>query len=159
MRDFLTGTALVFNIVYTLALYVGMAISLYAIAKNNNVRHAWIAFVPVLQYYIIGTLCEEYIILGFRIRCLQWSMAGLELLQTFLGFFGGLIFFPIRILVRLLLVLVLHKFFYLFEPRRAVPYALLSMLGRLPLVILLFVIKDRPMVMSAGAFPYPFARR
>ncbi len=159
MRDFLTGTALVFNLVYTLALYAGMAVSLYAIAKNNNVRHAWLAFVPVLQYYIIGTLCEEYVVFGFRIRCLQWSMVGLELLQTFLGFFGGFLFFPVRILVNLLLVLVLHKFFYLFDPRRAVLYALLTMLGRLPLVILLFVIKDKPMVMSAGAFPYPFARR
>lgn len=157
--NFLAGTALVVNVIYTLALYAGMAYSLYYIAKGNNVPHPWIAFIPVLQYYIIGSLCEEYVVLGFRIRHLQWSMVGLELLQTLLGFLGGFLLFPLRILVNLLLVLVLHKFFYLFEPRRAVFYAFLTMLGRLPLTILLFLLKDKPMVMSAGAFPYPFARR
>ncbi|MEE1012766.1 MAG: hypothetical protein U0L92_00400 [Clostridia bacterium] len=57
------------------------------------------------------------------------------------------------------MVLVLHEFFYLFQPQKALFYAVLSLLGRLPAAIILFVIKDYPMCMSAGAYPYPFSHR
>lgn len=159
MQSFFTNTLIVLHLLYTVALCAGTAISLYTIAKRQNIPHAWIAFIPVLQYYIIGSLCEEYVLLGMRIRFLQWIIVLLELLQVVLGFLGGILLFPLRIFINLLLVLVLHKFFYLFDPKHAVLYAGLSLLGRLPFVIILFFLRKKPIVMSAGAFPYPFARR
>ena len=159
MRAFFNNTSLVLHILYTIGLCVCMAINLYTIAKRQNIRHAWIAFIPIFQYYIIGALCEEYVLLGFRIRFLQWVMIFLELLQVVLGILSGILFLPLRILINLLLVLVLHKFFYLFDPRHAVLYAALSILGRLPFAILLFLLRNKPIIMSAGAYPYPFARR
>lgn len=159
MREFLEGTALVMQIVYSIALYLAGAVSLFTIAKRNNVPGKWFAFFPVLQYYIIGSLCEEYLIARRRIRYLQWVMIVLALLQIYLGFFSGFFFFPVILTVNVLMALFLHKFFYLFVPSRATLYAILAMLGRLPLVLLLFFIKDKPMVMSAGAYPYPFRNR
>ena len=63
MHDFFMGAHLIFRVVYTLLLYAASAVSLYQIAKNNSVPNPWIAFIPVLQYYIIGSLCEEYMMM------------------------------------------------------------------------------------------------
>ncbi len=159
MRSFLYGSALVFQIIYSIALYLAGAVSLFLIAKRNSVPNKWIAFVPVFQFYIVGSLCEEYILLGRRIRHLQWIMILLEFLQIYFSFFSGFFFAPARLVVNILTALFLHKFFYLFTPSRATIYAIVAMFGRLPLVILLFLLKDKPMVMSAGAYPYPFGNR
>lgn len=159
MREFLNGAALVTQIIYSLVLYLAASISLYPIAKRNNVRGKWLAFLPVLQYYIIGSLCEEYLLARHRIRFLQWLMPILALLQIYFSLFTGFFFFPARLVVGILMALFLHKFFYLFVPSRATLYALLSLLGRIPFAIALFLVKDKPMVMSAGAYPYPFNTR
>ena len=157
--NFFAGVYIMFRCIYSIALYLAMAVSLYTIAKNNNVPNPWIAFIPIVQYSIIGSICEEYVIFGFRIRALQWTLVVLELLQVFLSFTIGFLYLPLRIVINILIVLVLHKFFYLFSPQRAFIYAILSLFGRLPLVIILFLIKDYPMCMSAAAFPYPFEKR
>lgn len=157
--DFLAGISIIFRCVYSAVLYFAMAISLYSIAKNNNVPNPWLAFIPIVQYYIIGSLCEEYVIFGFRIRRLQLTLVLLELLQVFLGIASPAIYIPLRIIVNILIVLVLHKFFYLFSPQHAFLYAALSLFGRLPLVIIMYMIKDRSVCMSAAAFKYPFENR
>ncbi len=158
MRTLLEGSALIMRIAYTFVLYLAMAFSLYTIGKRNHVRGKWLAFVPIFQYFIIGSLCEEYVIARHRIRFLQWVMVLLALLQIYFSLFSGFFFAPAKLVVNLLMALILHKFFYLFVPSRATIYAILSMLDQLPLTIILFFIKDKPMVMSAGAYPYPFGR-
>ncbi len=159
MRELLAGTALIIRILSDVVLYLAMAISLFIIAKRNNVRGKWLAFLPVVQYCIIGSLCEEYILARRRIRFLQWIMPILALLQIYFGLFSGFFFAPAKLVVNVLMALFLHKFFYLFVPSRATICALLSLLGQIPLTILLFFVKDKPMVMSAGAYPYPFGNQ
>lgn len=155
---FMLYTGAVIKITYSLALYLGMAFSLYSIAKHNNIKNPWIAFIPFFQYYIIGSLCEEYVLLGVKITKLQWFMVLLAFLQV-VTTFGNFTSFVVSILLNILIALILHKFFYLFDPSKALIYAGISIFGRLPLVIVLFLIKDRPIVMSAGAYQYPFANR
>ncbi len=159
MREFLEGTALVIQMIYSILLYLGGAVALFTIARRNHAPRAWLAFIPILQFYIIGSLCEEYVLLGRRIRNLGWFFVLLEFLQIFLSFFAGFFFAPLRLVVNLLTALFLHKFFYLFNPRQATLYAILAMFGRLPLVIILFLLRHKPLLMSAGAYPYPFANR
>lgn len=159
MRELLIGSALMMQIVYSIALYLASSVFLYMIAKRNHVRWKWLAFLPVVQYYIIGSICEEYILARRRIRFLQWIMPVLALLQIYFSLFSGFFFAPAKLVVNFLMALFLHKFFYLFVPSRATIYAILSMFGRLPMVIILFLIKDNPMVMSAGAYPYPFGNQ
>lgn len=155
MNTLIHGTAYLINGLFFLAVYVVIAYALFCIAKNNNLNYAWLAFIPIAQYAIIGMLCEEYILFGVRIRPLSWIMVGLSLLQLILGS----LLLPLQLIVNLFMALVLHKFFYLFQPRRALLYAILSMLGSIPLAVILFLIKDMPMTMSAAAYPYPFANR
>lgn len=155
MFTLIHGTALMINSLFYLAIYVAIAYSLFCIAKNNNIRYPHLAFIPIAQYAIIGMLCEEYVILGVRLRPLSLVMIGLSLLQMVVG----TLLLPLQLIVNFLMALILHKFFYLFQPRRALIYSVLSLLGSLPLAIILFMIKDMPMQMSAAAYPYPFAER
>ena len=156
---FILGLNLVFSIIYNILIYAACAYSLYVIGKKNNVSNSWLAFIPILQYYIIGSICEEYEILGYRIKNLQWVLcviAGVQMLASVSTVFGAGI---IGILAGLLIALILHKFFYLFDPPKATVYALLCVFGRLPLAIVLFIIKNQYIQMSAGAYPYPFANK
>lgn len=156
---FVQGLNMIFNIVYLALTYVACAYSLYIIGRRNNVRNSWLAFIPVLQYYVIGSICEEYQLLGVRLKKLEWVMCALALLQILTRFstvFGAGV---IGFIAGLIIALIMHKFFYLFCPERAVIYAILCAFGRLPLAVILFLIKDRPMQMSAGAYSYPFANK
>ncbi len=156
---FVYGLNLLFNIIYAVLVFAVCGYSLFIIARRNNVKGSWLAFVPIFQYYIIGSICEEYQLLGVRLKKLQWVMCGLAFLQVLASlstvFGAGIIGF----LTGIVIALIMHKFFYLFSPERAMIYAILCVFGRLPLAIILFLIKDKPMQMSAGAYPYPFANK
>ena len=156
---FVQGLNMIFNIVYLILTYAACAYSLYIVGRRNNVKNSWFAFIPVLQYYIIGSICEEYQLFGVRLKKLEWVMCALALLQILTRFstvFGAGV---IGLISGLVIALVMHKFFYLFCPERAIIYAILCGFGRLPLAIILFLIKDKPMQMSAGAYIYPFANK
>lgn len=156
---FILGLNIIFTIAYNVAIYAACAYSLFIIGKKNNVSNAWLAFVPILQYYIIGSICEEYELLGLRIKNLQWVLcivAAVQVLASVSTVFGAGI---IGLIAGILMALSLHKFFYLFDPSKATIYAILCLFGRLPLAIILFLVKNMYIQMSAGAYPYPFANK
>ncbi len=138
---------------FYIVLYIFMSISLYSIGKRSSVKHLWFAFVPLLQYYIIGEICEEYQFLGFRIKKLGLLTALLFFLEFAIEFSR---FTPLLIVVAIFKALIFHKFYSLFTQRRALLYTAISTLGSIPLTIILFLIKDAPMYMSAAAYRYPF---
>lgn len=153
------GINIMFTVIYNIVIYAACAYSLYVIAKRNNVSNPWIAFVPILQYYVIGSLCEEYQLLGVRIKRLDIVMCVLAFIQALAGFssvFGAGI---IGLAVAVLIALVMHKFFSMFDSSTAVIFSVLCFFGRVPLAIILFLTKDKPIQMSAGAYKYPFADR
>lgn len=159
MFEFAINFSIILNILYYIAIYAVSAYSLYCIAKNCNVKYKFLAFVPVFQFYIIGAICEEYVIKGVYLRKMNWVMVGIVFLRIFLSILTGFAASILSIAASLLMALFLHKFFFLFNPQRAAIYTLFSILGNIPLIIILFLLRDKPMIMSAGAYPYPLANR
>ncbi len=160
MIDFLKIlTAYSLNIIYIIAIYVFSAFCLYKIAKNNNLSEPWMAFVPFLQYYIIGELCEEYIIFGYRIKNMRWVVVLFELIRTTVSFASGFLLFPIRIVVSLAYALIMHKFFYILNPERALIYSIIAMIGKLPMAIVLFLSRDERVTVSAAAYKHPLENK
>ena len=45
---------------FSIAMYVLTAISLYTIAQRRGIRKAWLAWVPVLNCWILGSLSDQY---------------------------------------------------------------------------------------------------
>lgn len=155
--EFILGIRLAFRIIFDIVVYAVCAGSLYVIANRNSVKYPYLAFIPIVQYYVIGAICEEYVIKGYRIKNLSLMMCVFLLIQTFSGFLGYGAAFLVEIVVGALVALIMHKFYYLFVPQYALPLALASLIGgRFVLAIILFFIKDKPMCMSAAAYRYPF---
>ena len=46
--------------VLSIATYVLSAIGLYAIAKRRGIHHPWLAWVPVADYWVLGSLSDQY---------------------------------------------------------------------------------------------------
>ncbi len=157
MFPFFAGIHITVSLIINLAIYLAIGFSLYRIAKNHHISYSWIAFIPIGQFALIGALCEEYILWDVRLRPLPLVMVGLALLDSV--YIGGILGVALSLAVSLLTALIFHKFFYLFDPQRAFIYAALSLLGGLPIAIILFLIKDKLMCMSAAAYPYPFPHR
>lgn len=153
MWKFIWGVNIIFTLIYQVAIYAGCAYSLYVIAKRNGVKVPVLAFVPFLQFYVVGSICEEYEIKGYRIKQLGLVMVLLSVIQAAgsISAAGGIF----SLAAGIFMALVFHKFYYLFSPQNAFIFALLSMF-ELPRVIILFMIKDKPMLMSAAAYHYPF---
>lgn len=146
-----------FVILIAIAVYVITAIGLYKIGARNGVKNSWLAFIPILQYYVVGSICEEYVLFGYRIKYLNWVMCIIMFFALMSG--GSFSLNIISLAATVLSLMILHKFFYLFNPQKAMVYTLLSLLGGIPIAIIIYILKDAPMVMSAGAYPYPFAEK
>ena len=155
----LFGISVAFRVLFSIAVYAVCAYSLYKIAKRNGVRYPYLAFIPIVQYYVIGSICEEYVIRGYRIKHLSVVLSLLLLVQTATGIMGIFSAMLINFAASALIALIMHKFYYLFMPQYALILAIISLIGgQLPLAIILFFIKDKPMLMSAAAYNYPFGR-
>lgn len=149
---------LVFSLIITVTAYAMSSYGLYCIAKRNNVKNPWIAFVPILHYYIIGSICEEYRIKGLEIKNLGVVLPLVLLVQVMSAYVPSYIAFVPSLIAGIFIALVMHKFFYLFDPAHAIVFALICLFGRLATAVIILIIKDMPMQMSAGAYRYPFER-
>lgn len=145
----------VIDLLIQLAVYGLTAFSLYRIAKNNQIRYAWLAWIPFVQFSLIGAVIEEYRIFNRTIPHAEWIILLLScsgLISTFVPFFG----WAIALAMNLLRLLFLHKFFTMLAPERAGVYTLLCVFGNIPLAIILFLCRDRQLWMSPGSYRYPF---
>lgn len=49
-----------FSSLLTLAGYVLMALGMYTIAKRRGIRHAWLAWLPVANLWLLGCVSDQY---------------------------------------------------------------------------------------------------
>ena len=50
----------VFSILFTVGMYVLMALGMYTIAKRRGIPMAWLAWVPVVSVWILGAIADDY---------------------------------------------------------------------------------------------------
>ena len=67
VEDFLSSGALVANLIanafgslWGVALYVLTAMGLYTIAKRRAINKAWLAWVPVVNCWLVGCISDQY---------------------------------------------------------------------------------------------------
>jgi len=54
------GISAVFSGIIHLAVFVFTALALYTIAKNRGIRNSWLAWIPVANVWILGSLSDQY---------------------------------------------------------------------------------------------------
>lgn len=90
-----------FSSLLNLAAYVFTALALYTIANRRGIRHAWMAWVPVLDVWILGSISDQFryvvkgenkskrkILLALSVICAVTTIVFIVML---LGIVGGLI--------------------------------------------------------------------
>lgn len=164
MRSFfevIAGIVGVFSItiyiIGCIAVYLVSSYGLYRAAINNQVKNPWIAFVPVLQSVIPGSLTEEYIFRGYKIPNLKIILPLIVLIRIIVSPLWRLPYRLLKLLTSVIIALILHKFFYLYKPQKALIYAVLCFIfGEVAFAVLMILLRDDSMIMSPGAYQYPF---
>lgn len=89
------AVVLIIALIIGIVCYVFMAIGLYSMAKNRKLDHAWLAWIPIAQSYVIGSLINDDVSIGslhipYAKIFLPLSTFGIALLIGILGIIPGL---------------------------------------------------------------------
>ncbi|SDI44404.1 hypothetical protein [Natribacillus halophilus] len=97
-----------------ITLYLLFAFGLFQLGKRNEVENAWLAFIPIAQYYTLGMVVWDRVPAGFR-NVLPWLLIGLAAGQIPLMLME--VFFPPFAILSILLSFVTVGFvlYALFE--------------------------------------------
>ena len=163
----LLGILLVAGI-FGLVLYILRSIGLHRIGKNCGVSAAWLAWIPVAHYYVLGAVAERDTPAGKKPFPFGVVMVILAAVSTVFGGFGSykldmpqyltdvigqpltLSISPLKALLSLVLIVfefvALYRIFHLVDPGHATLYLVLSILfsGFMPAILLFAVRKRQP---------------
>lgn len=158
-----------FALLYAIASYLLIAISLYLLAKDRNIQNPWMSFIPFCDNLIIGALAEDVyigkkkiphpglwlligdvIILPFSITelCLSISQS-LKLDEAFLTIpFVGVAFFSIfRMVLSLALLVytgfVIYNLFQKYDSEKALFFTIISCVIPIVFPILLLCVRKK----------------
>lgn len=114
----LGGVASFLFFIIGIGLFVLMAIGLYGLAKTENTGNEWFAFIPILQFYIVGKILKEVKISTYTIPQLELvlPLAPIAVLiaGSILGIIpliGGLLSIILNIAFAIFSIIVLFNFY------------------------------------------------
>ena len=129
-----------------IAAYVLTALGLYKLAQKQNFENAWLAWIPVAQFYIIGKIVGEAKFgTAFTIPRLELVLPLGAIAIGILGYIpvlGQLIALAYAVVCIYSLYLLYKKY----VPDQAVLYTILSAVGLF--AIFIFIIRDKDQVVS-----------
>jgi len=124
-----------------LVLYVLKSLGLYTLALNRNLENPWLAWIPIADLYILGSLVGEMEIFGYRLP----SDLGLVTLAVMIGgFFLSMIPFlgvVFSLAVLVFIIFLVYNLFQIYAPNNAVLFTILSFILGL-FAVFVFVIRN-----------------
>ena len=133
------------GVIIGIAAYVLTALGLYKIAQKRGIENAWLAWIPVVQFYIVGVIIKE-------VKLGTLTIPRMDLVLP-LGAVAVAVLSWIPVLGWLLLIayyaLCIYSLFLLYKeyvPDQAVLYTVLSAIGLF--AIFIFIIRDKEPVAS-----------
>ena len=75
---------------WALAMYVLKSVGLYTIARRRGLKNPWMAWVPVLNHWLLGCVSDQYrYVVKGQIRNRRTLLLALVILSTLVGWFGS----------------------------------------------------------------------
>lgn len=146
MMAYSVGLVAIFTIVF-LVFYVLKSIGLMTMAANKGIENAWLAWIPVADLYIAGSILGEMDIFGNHLDNLGlWlpvAMFGGAILAMIP--FIGMIF---SLAMMLFFLLFAYNLFNLYSPEQATLFTILSIFGLWPIFI--FIIRNNQPVSDSN---------
>jgi len=145
MRDFAVlafiGSFFIFFFILALASYFLAAIGLYSMAQKRGIENAWIAWIPVVQLYIIGRLIGTLHIGSYEVPQPELVLPGIAVAGSVLSnipLIGGLI----GIASLVVNLFALHKLYTIYRPDQATLYLVVSILLPFMGPVFLFIMRN-----------------
>lgn len=123
-----------------IALYIIFAYALYKITVNAGLENPWMAWIPILQLYILGKLIKSLKIESYEIPNIEIVLPAATLLSVVLNnvpVIGGLV----SLANFILMLFALNKLYKMYKPDKATLFTVLSIFG-LPIPFIFMSIKD-----------------
>jgi hypothetical protein len=123
-----------------LALYAVFAYSFYKMAINAGMENPWMAWIPILQWYVLGKLIKSLKISTYQIPNLEIVLPAASLIIFILRetpVIGGIL----SLANYVLLLFAFNKLYRMYKPEQATLYTILSIFG-LPIPFIFYSIKD-----------------
>lgn len=134
-----TVSILIF-ILISIAFYIIFAYALYKMAVNAGLENPWMAWIPILQWYILGKLIKTLKIGNYDIPSIELVLPVASLLVVVLNrieIIGSLLSLANFILT----LFALNKLYKMYKPDQATLFTVLSIFG-LPIPFIFMSIKD-----------------
>ena len=123
-----------------IVLYVIFSFAFYKMAVNAGIENAWLAWIPVAQWYVLAKIIKSLRIAGYDIPYLEFVLPGATVIALILNripVIGSLV----SIANFVLLLFALNKLYKMYKPDQAVLFTVLSIFG-LPIPFIFLAIKD-----------------
>ncbi len=128
-------------LVVGIIIYVLGAIGLYTMAKNKKIENAWLAWIPIVQLYIMGKIIRT-------LKIGEYEIPQVEVVLPLVAV-GGTIFSPIPLIggligiVALIIELfALHKLFTIYRPDQAIVYLIISVVLPFMGPVFIFIMRN-----------------
>lgn len=108
-----------------LVTYILSAIGLYTMAVNRNIENPWIAWIPIVQLYIVGKLIGELKVINYEVPQPEIVLP-ISAIVAAVGSGIPVIGFFITIACTVIYFFALYRLFYLYKPDKAQLYIILS---------------------------------
>ena len=83
-------TIVVAAALWGLAQYVLESVGLYTMARRRGLKNPWMAWVPVLNYWLLGSISDQYrYVAKGQIRNRRMLLLALVIISTLVGWFGS----------------------------------------------------------------------
>ena len=177
MLSGMAGIGVIFVLVYLFAVFVGVALSLvtyvfhslslHTIANRRGIRHGWLAWIPVCNLWVLGSISDQYqyvvkgkiksrrkMLLGLNIGLIigyfLWlfvtlvtSVAGKEGLALIFLIFGGLAIIILVIWQAVCMWMAYYDLYRSSDPNNAVLYLVLSIVFTVTLPFFMFACRKK----------------
>ena len=123
-----------------IVLYIIFAYAFYKMALNAGLENPWMAWIPILQWYILGKLIKSLKISTYQIPSIELVLPAATLIVMALNkvaVLGSLL----SLANYILLLFALNKIYKMYKPEQATLYTVLSIFG-LPIPFIFMSIKD-----------------
>lgn len=127
--------------IVVIALYIFYAFSLFKLAQKRGVEMAWLAWIPVAQFYVLGKMVKSVKISTFEVPSLEIVLP-VGFILTAIPVVGWLVSIALFV-VMIFTFMALYK---QYVPENAVLYTVLSFLG-IPLPFLLLKLSKMDPIM------------
>ncbi len=136
-------TYLIVLVIYAIIAYIFTALGYYTMAKNKGIDHAWMAWIPIVNNYLMGEIIDDVVAIGDnKIPYAKWVLLFAPFVVAVIAAipYIGLI---ISVLYSVYVYFSLYRLYKLYNEDKAVLFLVLSIIFAIAIPFFVFALRNR----------------